>query len=250
MTDEPTTDTIPDAAEIAPPAVRAIIDAPVMRPMTTPMLGAEPPTTTATATPQPDVPSWMNTLPGTTPEDIAAKMRNRGVITANSFETLPTQGIEVGTRATVNGGTWDAGEWVWAGTTWVKSAGAGQVSDTLGDDLFEFANNTNWSSQYRAWLSAGAVFLSLRLVRKTNWPQQSTAQSIEKVGNVKVPAFRPPWFVHAPAFATGTPNNKVNSIGLRVDQDGSIRVETLEPNVGLNANGIIQGTITWPCEWN
>lgn len=129
-------------------------------------------------------------------------------------------------------------------------AGWGRDSDTLGDDLFEFANNTNWSSQYRAWLSAGTVYLSLRLVRKTNWPQQSIAQSIEKVGNVKVPAFRPPWFIHAPAFASGTTNNKVNSIGLRVDQDGSIRVETLEPNVGLNANGIIQGTITWPCEWN
>ena len=130
------------------------------------------------------------------------------------------------------------------------STGWERASDTLGDDLFELANNTNWSSQYRAWLSAGAVFLSLRLVRKTNWPQQSIAMSEEKVGNVKVPAFLPPWFIHAPACAWGVSNNKVNSIGLRVDPDGSIRVETLEPNVGLNANGIIQGTITWPCEWN
>ena len=129
-------------------------------------------------------------------------------------------------------------------------AGWERASDTLGDDLFDFANNTNWSSQYRAWLSAGAVFLSLRLVRKTNWPQQSTAMSLEKVGYVKVPAFRPPWSTHAQAFTWGTPNNKVNSIGLRVDQDGNIRVETLEPNVGLNANGVIAGTITWPCEWN
>lgn len=129
-------------------------------------------------------------------------------------------------------------------------AGWGRASDTLGDDLFELANNTNWSSQYRAWLSAGAVFLSLRLVRKTNWPQQSIALSDEKVGNVKVPAFRPPWFIHAPACAWGVSNNKANNIGFRVDQDGSIRVETLEPNVGLNANGVILGTITWPCEWN
>ncbi len=125
-----------------------------------------------------------------------------------------------------------------------------RASDTLGDDLFDFANNANWSSQYRSWLSAGTVFLSLRLVRKTDWPRQSGIQSIEKIGNIKVPAFRPPWFIHAPAFASGTPNNAANSIGLRVDTDGSIQVETLAPNVGLNANGTIQATITWPCEWN
>lgn len=232
MTDEPTTDTIPDAAEIAPPAVRAIIDAPVMRPMTTPMLGAEPPTATATATPQPDVPSWMNTLPGTTPEDIAAKMRNLGVITANSFETLPTQGIAVGTRATVNGGTWDAGEWVWAGTTWVKSSGAGQVLDVLTTP--EFVITT------AQWLINGYPHVGIRVWTKS--ALTASGKYEKRIATYHDSAYAPDLAYHMPAFCA----DAATGFAFMMASDG-VYLENYAAGVTLPAGKIISAVLTWPC---
>lgn len=232
MTDEPTTDTIPDAAEIAPPAVRAIIDAPGMRPMTTPMLGAEPPTATATATPQPDVPSWMSTLPGTTPEDIAAKMRNLGVITANSFETLPTQGIAVGTRATVNGSAWDAGEWVWAGTTWVKSSGAGQVLDVLTTP--EFLITT------AQWLINGYPHVGIRI-----WPKSALTVSgkyEKRIATYHDSAYAPDMGYHMPAFCA----HAATGFAFMMASDG-VYLENYAAGVTLPAGKIISSVLTWPC---
>ena len=232
MTDEPTTDTIPDAAEIAPPAVRAIIDAPVMRPMTTPMLGAEPPTATATATPQPDVPSWMNTLPGTTPEDIAAKMRNLGVITANSFETLPTQGIAVGTRATVNGGTWDAGEWVWTGTTWVKSSGAGQVLDVLTTP--EFVITT------AQWLINGYPHVGIRIWTKS--ALTASGKYEKRIATYHDSAYAPDLAYHMPAFCAAD----ATGFAFMMASDG-VYLEHYAADATLPPGKIISSVLTWPC---
>ena len=232
MTDEPTTDTIPDAAEIAPPAVRAIIDAPVMRPMTTPMLGEAPPTTTATATPQPDVPSWMSTLPGTTPEDIAAKMRNLGVITANSFETLPTQGIAVGTRATVNGGTWDAGEWVWAGTTWVKSSGAGQVLDVLTTPEFDITT--------AQWLINGYPHVGIRIWTKSALTVSGKYE--KRIATYHDSSYAPDMAYHVPAFCNADATGFAFMMASAV-----VCLENYTDGVTLPAGKIISSVLTWPC---
>ena len=223
MTDEPTTDTIPDAAEIALPAVR---------PMTTPMLGAEPPTATATATPQPDVPSWMNTLPGTTPEDIAAKMRNLAVITANSFETLPTQGIAVGTRATVNGGTWDAGEWVWAGTTWVKSSGAGQVLDVLTTP--EFVITT------AQWLINGYPHVGIRVWTKS--ALTASGKYEKRIATYHDSSYAPDLAYHMPAFCAAD----ATGFAFMMASDG-VYLEHYAADATLPAGKIISAVLTWPC---
>ena len=223
MTDEPTTDTIPDAAEIAPHA---------MRPMTTPMLGAEPPTATATATPQPDVPSWMNTLPGTTPEDIAAKMRNLGVITANSFETLPTQGIEVGTRATVNGGTWDAGEWVWAGTTWVKSSGAAQVLDVLTTPEFDITT--------AQWLINGYPHVGIRIWTKSALTVSGKYE--KRIATYHDSSYAPDMAYHVPAFCNADATGFAFMMASAV-----VCLENYTDGVTLPAGKVISSVLTWPC---
>lgn len=129
-------------------------------------------------------------------------------------------------------------------------AGWERASDTLGDDLFEFVDNDGWSHDYHAWLSAGTVFLNLRMLRKKEWKPGTIVQHVEKVGQIKIPAFRPPYYVHIPGFASGTNNNNANSFGFRVDTDGSIQAETLMTNTGLSANGVIQAMMTWPCTWH
>lgn len=129
-------------------------------------------------------------------------------------------------------------------------AGWERASDTLGDDLFEFAENDGWTHDYHAWLGAGTVFLNLRMLRKKEWKPGTIVQHIEKIGNIKIPAFRPPYYVHIPGFASGTTNNNANSFGFRIDTDGSIQAETLMTNTGLSGSGMIQAMMTWPCTWH
>lgn len=230
MTDEPTTDTIPDAAEIAPPAVRAIIDAPVMRPMTTPMLGAEPPTATATATPQPDVPSWMNTLPGTTPEDIAAKMRNLGVITAGSLETLPTQGIEVGTRAHVSGTSWDAGEWVWRGDAWGRPQGV--------TDIVRFDGTTFAVESAAQWVNGTQPYVFIR-ARAT---KAIKVNSLIKIGTIIAPEMYATMPMRLPTCSNNiaAPSDFIININ-----NSDISLETFT-EADMPAGKLIFGLATWP----
>lgn len=129
-------------------------------------------------------------------------------------------------------------------------AGWERASDTLGDDLFEFVDNDVWGHEYRAWLGSGTVFLNLRMLRKKTWQPDTGVQSLEKIGNIKIPEFRPPYYVHIHAFANGTTNLNANSFGFRIDPDGSIQAETLMTNTGISNSGMIQAMMTWPCTWH
>lgn len=220
MTDETTTDTIHDAAEIAPP---------VMRPMTTPMLGAEPPTATATATPQPDVPSWMNTLPGTTPEDIAAKMRNLGVITASSLGTLPTQGIEVGTRAHVSGTSWDAGEWVWRGDAWGRPQGV--------TDIVRF-DGTTFAVESAQWVNGTQPYVFIR-ARAT---KTIKVNSVIKIGTIIAPEM----YATSPMRLPACSNNIAAQSGFIININNSdISLETFT-ETDMPSGKLIFGLATWP----
>ncbi len=129
-------------------------------------------------------------------------------------------------------------------------AGWERASDTLGDDLFEFVDNDGWRHEYRAWLGAGTVFLNLRMIRKQEWNPGTGTQAIEKIGNIKIPAFRPPFFVHIPGFSSGTTNDNCNAFGIRVDPSGELMAETFMTNAGLRNGGTIQAMMTWPCTWH
>lgn len=133
------------------------------------------------------------------------------------------------------------GMYFYDGSGWTRGA----VS--LDAESFEFAENDNWTSQWRAWLAAGTLFCAIRLVRKTYYPGNGSGLlRTEKVGFIKQEGLRPPWYYHLPAFATETTLNDCASFGIQISTVGEIMIESLKMNAGLKKNAIIEATMTWP----
>lgn len=127
------------------------------------------------------------------------------------------------------------------GSGWTRGA----VS--LDATSFEFFENENWSSQWRAWLAAGTLFVAIRLVRKTDYPGNGhEILYTDAVGFIKEEGLRPPWYYHLPAFATETTLNDCGSFGIQISAAGDIKIESLKMNAGLKKNAIIESTMTWP----
>ena len=136
------------------------------------------------------------------------------------------------------------GPYIYDGTGWTRG------SVTLGADVFDFPEGTNWAPQYRAWLSAGTVHLSLRINRKNDMGATSLLIA-ETVGNILINKFKPPYFMHLPAFTSqSTTNNPATAFGIQIQPAGGIKVEALQNNVGIKAGGNVQAMLTWPCAFN
>lgn len=135
------------------------------------------------------------------------------------------------------------GPYIYDGTGWTRGA------VTLGADAIEFVESTNWRSEYKAWLSAGTVHLSLRINRKivmgATWILRT-----EQIGIIKNPNLRPPYYMHIPAFTSQSTTNDATCFGIQIQSAGGVMVEALKPNVGMKAGGTIQAMLTWPCAFN
>ncbi len=167
-------------------------------------------------------------------------------VIAQTYDQLSTLGGVIGqTGYVTNDVSYRNGAYVYNGQSWTR----GNVK--LGDDSFEFANNTNWDNQYRAWLAAGTIFVSLRMVRKTDYPgANSGVLRTEKIGFVKQPLLRPPYYYHLPAFANDTTVDNCSAFGIQMNPNGDIMIESLVPNAGLKKNAVIEATMTWPTQFN
>lgn len=135
------------------------------------------------------------------------------------------------------------GPYIYDGTGWTRGA------VTLGADAFEFVEVTNWRPEYKAWLSAGTVHLSLRLNRKIVMGATGILGT-EQVGIIKAPNLRPPYYMHMPAFTSQSTTNDATCFGIQIQSGGAVMVEALKPNVGMKAGGVIQAMLTWPCAFN
>lgn len=167
-------------------------------------------------------------------------------VIAQNYDQLSTlPGVIGQTGYVTNDVSYRNGAYVYDGTSWTR----GNVA--LGDDVFEFANNTNWDSQYRAWLSAGTLTVCIRMTRKNDYPGSNTSTlRTEKIGYIKQPLLRPPYYYHLPAFASDTTLNNCSSFGIQISVAGDIMIESLIPNAGLKKNSIIEATMTWPTQFN
>ena len=166
-------------------------------------------------------------------------------VIATTFDQLSQMPGVVGQTGYVTGDvSYDNGMYVYNGSAWTRG------SVPLGADVFDFHEVTNWAPQYRAWLSAGTVHLSLRLNRKTDMGATSLLNT-ERVGNILIDKFKPPYFMHMPAFTSqSTTNNPATAFGIQIQPAGGIWVEALQNNVGIKAGGNVQAMITWPCAFN
>ena len=166
------------------------------------------------------------------------------VIAQTLDQLLKLSGVVGQTGYVTNDTSGNNGMYVHNGTGWTR----GSVS--LGADVFEFKEVTNWHPEYRAWLSAGTVHLSLRLNRKVAMGATQILNT-EIVGRIKIDKFKPPYYMHLPAFTSkSTTNNPAGAFGIQMQGDGHILIEALQNNVGIKAGGIVQAMLTWPCAFN
>lgn len=166
------------------------------------------------------------------------------VVAQTLEQLLKLSGVVGQTGYVTNDTSGNNGPYIHNGTGWTRG------SSSLGDAVFSFPENTNWRPEYKAWLSAGTVHLSLRLNRKVvmgGTPLLNT----EQVGGILIDKFKPPYFMHLPAFTSqSTANSPYTAFGIQMQPSGSIRIEALQNNVGIKAGGVVQAMLTWPCAFN
>lgn len=166
-------------------------------------------------------------------------------VIATTFDQLSQMPGVVGQTGYVTNDTGgNNGPYIYDGSAWTRG------SVPLGSDVFDFHEVTNWRPEYRAWLSAGTVHLSLRLNRKV--PMGATPiLNTENVGRILVDKFKPPYYMHLPAFTSqSTTNTPATAFGIQLQSAGAIMIEALQNNVGIAAGGTVQAMITWPCAFN
>lgn len=166
-------------------------------------------------------------------------------VIATTFDQLSQMPGVVGQTGYVTNDTGgNNGPYIHDDTGWTRG------SVPLGGDVFDFHEGTNWRPEYRAWLSAGTVHLSLRLNRKTAMGA-SVLLSTEQVGYILIGKFKPPYYMHLPAFTSkSTTNSPASAFGIQMHSDGIVLIEALQNNVGIMAGGTVQAMMTWPCAFN
>lgn len=166
-------------------------------------------------------------------------------VIAQTLDQLSTLSGVVGqTGYVTNDTSGNNGPYIHNGTGWTRG------SNSLGNDVFNFPDSGNWRPEYKAWLSAGTVHLSLHLNRK-NFMGNTPLLNTEKVGVILIDKFRPPYSMHLPAFTSkSTTNNPAAAFGIQIEPSGDIRIEAVQNNVGINAGGFVQAMLTWPCAFN
>lgn len=161
--------------------------------------------------------------------------------TVDQLSQMP--GVVGQTGYVTNDTSGNNGPYIYDGSAWTRG------SVTLGADAFEFPEGASWRPEYKAWLSAGTVHLSLRLNRKTVMGATGILGT-EQVGIIKNTNLRPPYYVHMQAFTSQSATNDAACFGIQIQSGGAVMVEALKPNVGMKAGGIIQAMLTWPCAFN
>lgn len=165
-------------------------------------------------------------------------------VIAQTLDQLSKLSGVIGQTGYVTGDTsYNNGMYIHNGTSWTRG------SVTLGNDVFQMPEVTNWRPEYRAWLSAGTVHLSLRLNRKT-FMGATNLLGIELFGTITEQSFWPPYYMHLPAFTSKSTLNDTNSFGILVTSEGELKVEAWRDKAGLNAGGTVQAMLTWPCAFN
>lgn len=166
-------------------------------------------------------------------------------VIATTFDQLSQMPGVVGQTGYVTGDvSYDNGMYICNGSAWTRG------SVPLGADAIDFHEVTNWLPEYRAWLSAGTVHLSLRLNRKTVMGGTAILNT-ENVGRILIDKFKPPYPMHFPAFTSqSTTNSPATAFGIQMQPSGAVMIEALQNNVGIAAGGLVQAMLTWPCAFN
>lgn len=163
------------------------------------------------------------------------------VVAQTLEQLLKLPGVVGQTGYVTNDTSGNSGMYVHNGTGWTRG------SSSLGDDVFSFPEGPNWRPEYRAWLSAGTVHLSLRLNRKVDMGATGILLT-ENVGRILIDRFKPPYYMHLPAFTSqSTTNSPAAAFGIQIQPSGDVVVEALQNLVGIKAGGTVQAMITWPC---
>lgn len=165
-------------------------------------------------------------------------------VIATTFEQLSKLSGVVGQTGYVTDDTSaNNGMYVYNGAAWTRG------SVPLGSDVFSLPEVTNWRPEYKAWLSAGTVHMSLRLNRKTVMGATNLLVT-EQFGTIVNKAFYPPYYVHLPAFTSQSSLNDSKSFGIQISSNGELRVEAWTDKAGIKAGGTVQAMLTWPCAFN
>lgn len=212
----------------------------------TPIYGIEYPDATDLVR---DIPTHMRDMADTIETalhqvDARATPAGSTPVIATTWAKLSTMSGVIGqTGYVTNDTSGNSGPYIHNGTGWTRG------SVTLGDDVFDFREVTNWRTEYRAWLSAGTVHLSLHLNRKV-YMGATALLNTEPVGKILIDIFKPTCPMHLPAFTSKTTTNNPSEFGIQMQSDGTVLIEALQNNAGINAGGVVQAMLTWPCAFN
>lgn len=165
------------------------------------------------------------------------------VIAQTLDQLLKLSGVVGQTGYVTNDTSGNNGAYIHNGTGWTRG------SNSLGNDVFNFPESGSWRAEYRAWLSAGTVHLSLHLTRKINMDATPVLKT-EQFGAIRIDKFKPAGTVHLPAFTSQSITNNPSAFGIQMEPGGRFYIEALQNNAGIKAGGIVSSMLTWPCAFN
>lgn len=162
-------------------------------------------------------------------------------VIAQTFQQLNSMGGVTGQSGYVTDDTSGRGGlYLYDGSSWTRGA-------QIVTDAFELANNNNWTTTGYAWTIMGVPYLYLRVTRKhsATW-QPGAVLATEKVAQILRQDWYPPFYAHLPAFTSNSVNENGSEIGIQMQGNGSIMLETLTKTAGVKTTGTIQAMLTWP----
>lgn len=161
-------------------------------------------------------------------------------VIATTYEQLNKSGGLCGQTGYVTDDQTRNGLYIHDGTGWTR---AGTTAPADGTNL-ELANNDGWdATDSKAYLFMGMMLMHIRVTRKTaNWTKNCYQQ--EKIAQLS-PLLRPPQHYHFRGFATNG-GAKVPDIGILVQVDGSVMVESLANNTTVNKGALITCACIFP----
>lgn len=161
-------------------------------------------------------------------------------VIAQTYDQLSTLGGVTGQTGYVTDDQTRNGLYIHDGTGWTR---AGTTAPADGTNL-ELANNDGWdATDSKAYLFMGMMLVHIRVTRKTaNWTKNCYQQ--EKIAQLG-PLLRPPQHYHFRGFATNG-GAKVPDVGILVQVDGSVMIESLANNTTINKDALITCACIFP----
>lgn len=161
-------------------------------------------------------------------------------VIAQTYDQLSTLGGVTGqTGYVTNDETGRNGMYIHGANGWTRGG-----TTQLGDGQINLANNTGWdATDSKAYLFMGMMLLNVRVTRKTsNWTRNCYEQ--EKIA-VLGATLRPPQHYHFRGFATHG-GAQVPDVGILVQKDGSVMIESLANNTTVNQDALITCACIFP----